>query len=170
MSGVASITKAPADSMSAGTGNAEDGDADGDAVASAVGLGEDATTVASAEGSAVGAGDPGDAQLAITAAANTRHPMLRKVSIGVHLTDGHKGSCIGGGSLRLDVVVRSPDVDRVQAVAAHREGDLAVVVGVVGEEPLQDRRSRVELALVAVETLELVAPASPGSIDRAPDR
>ena len=90
MAGVAWITRAPADSMSTGTGNAEDGDAAVDADASAVGLGEDATAVASPDASTVGAGEPADAQLTISTADKTKHPMLRMLSIGVHHTDGHK--------------------------------------------------------------------------------
>jgi hypothetical protein len=42
-------------------------------------------------------------------------------------------------------------------VTPEREGQLPVVIGIVRQQPLQDRRARMDLALLPVEPFDLVA-------------
>src|SRR6478672_3712652 len=49
-----------------------------------------------------------------------------------------------------------PEIDLGQPCDAERLRELAAVVRVVGQQPLQDRRPRVDLAVVAVPALDLL--------------
>src|SRR3954464_9773648 len=59
-----------------------------------------------------------------------------------------------GGPVGIIASVGPPDVHRLQVVASERLRQLAPVVRLVRQQPLQDRCSRVELALIPKPALE----------------
>src|SRR6266550_9229347 len=71
--------------------------------------------------------------------------------------------------------VRTPEIDLRELVDAEGLRQLAAVVGVVGQEPLEDRPARMDLTMVTVQPLDRLLehrrrPAIQAAIDDRPGR